>query len=72
MQIKEGVKIPHCTILKLEGPFLLALIIDNRNKHIIDCHLLKIEDFDGAFANLHFSCGFYARLFISLLEFLDN
>jgi hypothetical protein len=46
MQIKEGVKIPHCTILKLKGPFLLALIIDNRNKQIIDCHLLKIDDFD--------------------------
>ena len=46
MQIKEGVKIPHCTILKLEGPFLLALIIDNRNKQIIDSHLLKIDDFD--------------------------
>jgi len=51
MQIKEGVKIPHCTILKLESPFLLALVIDNRNKQIIDCHLLKIDDFDGGFAN---------------------
>ena len=46
MQIKESVKIPHCTILKLESPLLLALIIDNRNKQIIDCHLLKIDDFD--------------------------
>jgi hypothetical protein len=45
MQIKEGVKIPHCTILKLEGPLLLA------NKQIIDRHLLKIIDFDGGFAN---------------------